>query len=107
MACTEGSKVIIGDDCLFSSEIVFRTGDSHSILDQNGKRINSAKDITIGNHVWLGHRVLINKGVYIGDNSIVGTGSVVTKAFNEGNIVLAGVPAEIKKKDVNWCDKRI
>ena len=32
ISCIEGSKVFIGSDCLFSSDIIFRTGDSHSIL---------------------------------------------------------------------------
>ena len=29
------------------------------------------------------------------DNSIVGWGSIVTKVFNEPNIILAGIPAKL------------
>lgn len=36
LACTEGKTIRIGNDCLLSSEIVFRTGDSHFIIDLNG-----------------------------------------------------------------------
>ena len=92
---------------MFSSEIVFRTGDSHSIIDLSGIRINHAKDIIIGDHVWIGHRVLVNKGVVISNNSGVGTGSVVTKKFNDENIIIAGCPAKIVKNDINWLGKRI
>lgn len=107
LACTEGKKITIGNDCLFSSDIVFRTGDSHSLLNVDGQRINPSEDIKIGDHCWLGHRVLINKGVVISDNSTVGTGAVVTKKFDQGNCVIAGVPAKIVKQNTNWCSKRI
>ena len=107
LACTEGRKIIIGDHCLFSSEIVLRTGDSHSILDCEGNRTNQAKDIVIDNHVWIGYRVLINKGVHICEDSIVGTGSVVTKTIEEKNVLMAGNPAKIVKHNVSWCKERI
>lgn len=107
LACIEGTRIQIGEDCLFSSDIVFRTGDSHSVLDSEGKRINPSKSIIIGNHVWVGNRVMIGKGVEIANDSIVGMGSVVTKSIGEGNVVIAGVPAKICKKDINWSSKRI
>ena len=107
LACIEGTSIIIGDDCLFSSEIIFRTGDSHSLLDLNGARINPSSDIIIGSHVWIGQRVTITKGVQIGSNSMIGTGAIVTKSFNEENVVIVGVPARIIKYNINWCEKRI
>lgn len=107
LACTEGRKISIGNDCLFSSEIVFRTGDSHSIVDMSGERINRAADITIGDHVWIGHRVLVNKGVVIPKNTVVGTGAVVTKQFDEPNTILVGVPAKVSKQNINWLAERI
>ncbi len=106
LAAIEGTNIIIGEDCLFSSGIVFRTGDSHSILDLDGKRTNPSKDIVIGNHVWLGHRVLINKGVFIGENNIVGTAALVTKSIPDTNTVIAGVPAKVVKNGVNWDSER-
>lgn len=107
LAAIEGTRIEIGNDCLFSSEIVFRTGDSHSILDMDGNRINASKDIIVGNHVWVGHRALINKGVTIEDDSIIGTGAIVTRSFCEKNVVIAGVPAKIIKSNVNWDVKRL
>lgn len=107
LACTEGSKILVGEDCLFSSDVVVRTGDSHSILDAEGKRINPAKEVVFNNHVWVGYRALICKGASIPENSIVGTGAVVTKKFETPGICLAGNPAKIVKENINWDIQRI
>lgn len=107
LAVIEGTKIAIGNDCLFSSTISFRTGDSHSILNLDGERINKSKDIRIGNHVWIGTQVLINKGVVVGDNCVVGNGSILTKPFTEQNVVLAGVPAKVVKRNITWDSRRL
>lgn len=67
-----------------------------------GKRINLAKDVTIGNHVWIGTDMAINKGVVVSNNSIVGGNSVVTKRFEESNIILIGMPAKKIREAVTW-----
>ncbi len=107
IACIEGTIIRIGKDCMFSKDIVFRTGDSHSIIDENGKRTNPSKDITIGNHVWIGNEVIVTKGTIVGDNSIIGTGSIVTKAFKNPHLIIAGSPAKIVKENINWLRDRI
>ena len=107
LACIEGTKILIGQDCMFSKDIVFRTGDSHSIVDENGKRINPSKDIYVGNHVWVGNGVIVTKGGGVGDNSIIGTGTIVTKSWEKSNVILAGAPAKIVKENTNWLRKRI
>ena len=67
---------------MFSNNITFRNGDSHSIIDiVNEKRINYAKNIHIGNKVWIGENSYILKGAEIQNESIVATNSVVTKKF--------------------------
>ncbi len=68
LACIEGTSIEIGEDCMFSANIVFRTGDSHSIINSDGQRINASKSICIGNHVWIGNTVIVNKGVKVSDN---------------------------------------
>ena len=42
------------------------------------------------------------KDVNIANNSIIGFGSVVTKPFNQDNVIIAGVPAQIVKNDIYW-----
>lgn len=102
IACIEGKKVHIGERCLFSDTITFRTGDSHSILDSDGKRINKAKDITIGDHVWIGQQVIVLKGATVGADSIVGTGALLTGKTYDSNSIIAGAPAKIVKQHVSW-----
>lgn len=108
LAETEGKHIILGDNCLFSTNVIFRTGDSHSILDaETGERINPAKSITIGDRVWLGNNTTVMKGAKIASDSIVATGAIVTKNFSEPNIILAGNPAAIVKKGIKWIAERI
>lgn len=98
--------VIIGEDCIFSWGCSIMTGDYHTMLDKNtGAVINYNNNVVIGNHVWLGREVLVLKGSRIADNSVVGARSVVTRQFDESNVIIAGVPAKIVKRNINW-DRR-
>lgn len=106
LACIEGCSILIGENCLFSSDITFRTGDSHSIMDSNGKRTNFSKSIVIGNHVWIGNKVILTKGVKVSDNSIIATGAILTKQYNETGVILGGVPASVIKREINWEERR-
>lgn len=104
----EDKDIIIGNDCMFSYRITLRTTDAHSIIDlESGSRINPAKDIVIGNHVWVGADVLISKGARIADDCIVGARAVVTKDFNQPNCVIAGIPAKVVKTGVTWSHERL
>lgn len=106
-AC-EGHSIIIGDDCMFSHGISVRTTDSHSIIDARGKRINPAKNISIGRHVWIGMDCLILKGTVIPENSIVGARSMVTSSLKATvGSLLAGSPARVIKNNVSWNRKLI
>ncbi len=107
IAVTEpGSKVVIGRDCMFANDIDVRTGDSHAILEaQTGERINPARDVVIGDHVWIGAHAVILKGVELGANSVVATGAVVTKSCPAG-VILAGNPANIIKTGITWKRER-
>lgn len=100
------SKIHIGSDCMFSSNVAVRSGDGHSIIDlKNGSRINPAQDIVIDNHVWIAHGVQILKGVHIGENVVVGCGSIVSKDI-PANSIAAGIPAKIIRNDVTWLRDR-
>lgn len=107
LACTENdSKMIIGDDCMISSYVQVRTGDSHSILDIQGKRINVAQSVYIGNHCWVGEGAKILKGVVLEGDDVVATGAIVTKSFQK-NLLIAGVPGKIIKDNITWDKERI
>ncbi|NQD39371.1 acyltransferase [Glutamicibacter halophytocola] len=98
----EGSVVKIGNDCMISADVQIRSDDEHPIFDvRTGERINIAKSISIGNHVWLGWGCRLLGGASMGDGSVVGLSSVVTRVF-PNNCIVAGVPARLKRKDVAW-----
>lgn len=96
------TKIVIGRDSLFSSVVRIRTFDSHHIIDSNNAVVNPAKDIIVGNHCWICQDVKILKGASIPDNSVIGMGSIVTKVFKGNGLLLIGVPAEVKKENINW-----
>lgn len=100
------TKVTIGKDCMFSSNIFVRNGDSHTIYNAHGVKINYAKDVKIGDKVWIGYGATILKGSVIGNNSIIGTQSVVAGKVPNGSIV-AGNPARILKQEIYWGRERI
>lgn len=109
IAVTEpGSRINIGEDCMFSSGIDLRTGDSHSIINaKSSERLNYAQNINIGNHVWIGNGVSILKGVNIAANSVVATRALVTRKFEDENILIAGIPAKKVKENIDWRRERI
>lgn len=53
--------------------------------------------IIVGNGCWLCAGSMILPGVTVKDKSVVAAGAVVTRSQNEGMILLAGIPAKIKK----------
>lgn len=86
---------------IFTSYI--NTSDYHGIFDAStGERLNKARSIYIGDKVWLAPFVTVLKGTTIKNDSVVGTHSVVTKAFDESNVVIAGNPARIVKHNICW-----
>ena len=101
----DDSHVSIGDDSQLSWGVDIWCTDAHTITDLEGEPINFARSIEIGKHVWIGKDVKVGKNVKISDNSIVGWGSIVTKEFNESNVIIAGTPAKIIKRGINW-DRR-
>lgn len=90
------SKIIIGDNCMISYDVVIRTV-MHNFGSRELPMINqdiTVKDIVIGNDVWIGYGAYIMPGVSIGDGAIVAAKAVVTKDVLPYTIV-AGVPANI------------
>ena len=106
-AAIEGTSITIGRNCFFSQNITFRTGDSHSILDLEGHRINPSDNIVVGNHVWISNSVTLLKGTQIGNNSIIATGSIITSGKYPSNSILGGIGGRILKSGINWRTDRI
>lgn len=107
LACIEGKTISIGNDGLISSGVTIRVGDSHSVLDLQGNRINPSKDVRIADRVWIGNQVTILKGAQVPEDTVIATGAIVTKAFSQTGTVLGGNPAKVIKEDIRWDKKRL
>lgn len=102
MLCRPQKSITIGNNVLFASNIVVRTSDEHSIFDKNtSELLNPNKDVVIGDRVWCCDNVIILKGSNIGNDSVIGAGSIVSGVIIN-NVVAAGNPCRIIKKDIVW-----
>ena len=106
MVVSEGTKLTIGEECLFS-DASFYTSDTHSIFDRaTGLKINLPSDIYIGDRVWMGRKSWAMKGAYIGADVVVAAGAMVTGEIPSYSIC-AGVPARVIKENILWCGERV
>ena len=87
------NKIVIGDNCLFAPNVsIYAAGHPiHPACRNTGYEY--AKEIHIGNNVWIGDKCTILSGVTIGDNAIIAANSVVTHDV-PSNCVVAGAPAK-------------
>ena len=63
------------------------------------------KNISIGKNCYIGSAVRFAPGCEVRNNVIVGIGSVLTKKLLENNVMIAGIPAKVIKKNYNWKEK--
>lgn len=95
-------SVEIGDDCLFSWDILLMDTDFHEMKDETGAVMNAPKPVKIGNKVWIGCRVLILKGTEIPDGCVVGANSSVSKKLEMENSLYVGQPCRLSKSGISW-----
>lgn len=101
ISCSSG--IIVGDNNLWGWETKIRDSDGHQIKDLiTNDYLQGHKTVEIGSDVWIGAHVDILKGCAIKDGCIVGYGSLVSKAFEKENCIIAGTPAKIIKENVMW-----
>jgi hypothetical protein len=67
-------------------------------LDDFAKPATPCDPIEIGPNCWLGANAVILPGVKLLPGTIVGAGSVVSRSFDAGDIVVAGNPAKIVRR---------
>lgn len=100
------SRVIIGEGCLISWDVLILDSDFHDIFDKTDMSapINLNAPIEIGDRVWIGCRCTILKGVFIGEGIVIGAGSVISKNLTIHDSIYAGVPGRIIKEGVVWSE---
>ncbi len=90
------NRMTIGEDCLLGWGVMMRDSDGHEVEGIE------EKEVTIGDHCWLCSESVILKNSAMGDGSILGYRGVLTKPHKNKNVLLAGMPAVIKKEGVHW-----
>lgn len=90
----ESFLIEIGDNVTISSDVIFVTHDN-SIIKVDPTKPNLFGKIIINDNCFVGERSTLLYGITLANNVIVATGSVVTKSFEQQNIIIGGNPAKI------------
>lgn len=90
-------KIHIGFDCIIAWNVFITDCDWHMIV---GKSVQ--EDVIIGDHVWIAGNTSILKGSKIEKNCIVGAHSLITKKLIPAGSLVAGNPARVIEKNVQW-----
>lgn len=115
LALSERLGITIGPNCFgkglyiphYGSIVINGTAKfGDNCIIQNG--VNVSEGVVCGGGIYLGAGAKLLIGVHLADNIIVGANAVVTKSFEEQNIVIAGIPAKkISDKGTNSCRIKI
>lgn len=97
------SEIKIGNNVLFGWNVSVRDSDGgqHKIF-VNGLKKENKISINISDHSWLCSYSSILKGVTISKNVVIGYGAIVSKSINFSNVIVAGNPAKIVCKNIEW-----
>lgn len=102
VSAVEGATVSFGNDVMIATNNQFRADDGHPIFSvETGKRVNPARDITIGDHVWFAFGAVALGGATVGNGSVIGFGSLVTGRI-PNNVVAVGSPAKVIRRHIAW-----
>ena len=91
----------LGYNCVLSWNISIMDHDAHDIY-HGGVLSNTPHPVIIGDHCWIGFNSIILKGSSLSNDVIVGANTILTKDIEESNVIVAGNPASIKKRNVVW-----
>lgn len=101
MLLSSHTSIDIGSDFLAGWGCTIQDSSNHTVL-YGGTPKNETEKIVIGNHVWFGSEVVCLKGTIIQNDSVVAMRAVLTKKYNESNVLLGGIPAKVIQHDVTW-----
>lgn len=89
----KGARVTIGSDCDIASFVAINVADSHRRCIGLAEH-SSCREITIGDHVFIGSHSAILGGTILGHHSVVAAGTVVRgQQIEPFSLVL---PSEVK-----------
>lgn len=91
------NSMSIGYDCIIAWDVFISDSNWHDI-----SCMARSSPVSIGDHVWISHGASVLKGAVIPSGCIVGAKSLVTSIFNSEKSLLAGVPANVIRNQVEW-----
>lgn len=97
-------KIHFGHDVMIGRNVVIYDSDFHQILDTDGQIANYSREVSIGNHVWIGVNVTILKGTVIEDGCIIGANASVSGHI-ENNTMYWNKRECCKQKDFARWDR--
>lgn len=89
--------IVMGDDIQFSWDCLVMDSDTHTIIGENGSRMNPDKEIVFGNKIWIGNGCMILKGTHIPNTCVIGARSVVSGSKFSDHSIIVGNPAKSVK----------
>jgi acetyltransferase-like isoleucine patch superfamily enzyme len=92
---SKGARLVIGDNCDIASFVAINVADTHRQAIGLAEA-PSCRDITIGDHVFIGSHSVVMGGTTIGCRSVIGAGSVVKNVDIPSFSLVVGNPAVIK-----------
>lgn len=101
MLISSHTSIDIGEDFLAGWGCTIQDSSNHKMFC-DGTPKNETKKIVIGNHVWFGSEVVCLKGTSIQNDSVVAMRTILSKKYDESNVLLGGIPARIIQHNVTW-----
>lgn len=92
----DAANVTFGNNVFIAPNCGFYTAGHPIHIKQRNEGLEYAKEIKVGNNVWIGGNVVVLPGVTIGDNVTIGAGSVVTKDI-PSNVIAYGNPCKVRR----------
>ena len=100
----EDSNCYLGSNCLIAAGFQIWGSDSHSIFDKDTKVLLNRvkKPVIIDDNCWFGKNCTVLKHSHISSHTVIGSHSLISGTFNESNVIIAGIPAKIIKRNIDW-----
>ena len=90
----DDGHIYVGNRVLFGPNVVVSTGNHPLDPELRKYEMSYAREVHIGDNVWIGAGAIILPGVTIGKNSVIGAGSVVTRDIPENSLAI-GTPCRV------------
>ncbi len=94
-------KMTIGQRVRMARNVFVFDSDHHPIYNEEGKRINEAKEVFIEDDVWLGLKTTVMKGTTIHAGTVISANSLVSGNI-PGGVIVASMSARPVMKGIDY-----